>query len=295
MTFPSCSCCLTSSAASYCGKMSSDVNEIMAALKAAATTALAEFVDDMQRPLRQSTLPPDGNVHELTSNTVDFLQRMEEYRATCDQLLAVLPGMLPGDGAAAQGRPTTAFGAFTVRVLEALGRTLETQARKVYKAKALEAIFLLNNNHYMLKHLRAPRIAAQVGTAALAQFGEHVSLHADDYHTSWKEVVQYLLEVNAGRSLIQGLGMDKHKVKDRFKGFNTEFEALYEAQQAFSIPDADLRQQIRQTVIGMVVPLYTKFLERYANSGFTSNPAKYIKLTAEELEQRLSRFFDTAA
>jgi len=182
---------------------------------------------------------------------------------------------------------------FAAKVLDALSKMLESLAHKTYKSKPLEAIFLLNNYHYMLKFLKVPKIAAVVGADAVAQYTENVSIHSDNYHSSWKEVVQYLLEVNAGRSLIQGITSDKQKTKDKFKGFNTEFEQLYEVQKTFSIPDPELRTHIRQTIINMIVPLYAKFLERYANTNFTSNPSKYIKFTSIELESMLSKFFDT--
>ncbi len=54
----------------------------------------------------------------------------------------------------------------------------------------------------------------------------------------------------------------KKKIKSRFAGFNAQFETLYEAQRYFSVPDSDLRSQLRNDNVELILPKYRALLER---------------------------------
>ena len=79
------------------------------------------------------------------------------------------------------------------------------------------------------------------------------------------------------------------------QGFNEQFQETAQTQKAYSIPDAELREATRQGVIDMLVPLYTRFLDLYANVQFSKNPGKYILYRAEELPELLRHLFDTSS
>ena len=46
------------------------------------------------------------------------------------------------------------------------------------------------------------------------------------------------------------------------QGFNAAFEELYSTQKQFSVPDSDLRSQLRNINVEQVVPKYLAFLEK---------------------------------
>jgi len=52
---------------------------------------------------------------------------------------------------------------------------------------------------------------------------------------------------------------------------------------------------MRKSVIDLIVPLYAKFVERYAEVNFTKNPSKYIQYRPEELDVHLQHLFDTSS
>jgi len=148
---------------------------------------------------------------------------------------------------------------------------------------------------------------------------------------SWKEIIEFLLEVNAGRNAVtltpgSSVGRSQaHKIKDRFKvckgvhifkcgisehanahsrprdlrwaeqGFNDKFAELTQTQKAYAIPDPELRTSMRKSVIDLIVPLYAKFVERYADVNFSKNPSKYIQYRPEELDVHLQHLFDTSS
>jgi hypothetical protein len=67
---------------------------------------------------------------------------------------------------------------------------------------------------------------------------------------------------------------------------------MYNTQRAYAIPDTELRLQMISDVKTILLPLYTRFLERYMQIEFSKNPSKYIKYDKDALEAALDRFFD---
>jgi len=79
------------------------------------------------------------------------------------------------------------------------------------------------------------------------------------------------------------------------QGFNREMEEIRRVQKAFAIPDAELRDTLREDNREFVMPFYTAFLKRYGTVPFSRNPEKYIKYSAEDVRQFIDGFFDAAS
>lgn len=81
-------------------------------------------------------------------------------------------------------------------------------------------------------------------------------------------------------------------IKERFKSFNIQFEELHSKQSQWTIPDQELRDELRLAVAEILLPAYMSFISRFGNLVQRSkNPHKYIKYTQEELDQLLGQFF----
>ena len=72
-------------------------------------------------------------------------------------------------------------------------------------------------------------------------------------------------------------------------------EEIRRVQKAFAIPDAELRDTLREDNREFVMPFYTAFLKRYGTVPFSRNPEKYIKYSAEDVRQFIDGFFDAAS
>ena len=79
------------------------------------------------------------------------------------------------------------------------------------------------------------------------------------------------------------------------KNFNAEFESLYNTQRTYTIPDTELRIQVIGDIKQVLLPLYSRFQERYQQIEFTKNPSKYIKYEKVSLEAALDSFFTSAS
>lgn len=58
-------------------------------------------------------------------------------------------------------------------------------------------------------------------------------------------------------------------IKARFAAFNERLEALYPFQKAFAVPDAALRQRLREEAKAAVLPGYSAFFEKYGAMQFS--------------------------
>lgn len=79
------------------------------------------------------------------------------------------------------------------------------------------------------------------------------------------------------------------------QNFNIEFEEISRAQQTYAIPDTELRNQVIRDVKNVLVPMYGRFLDKYQNTDFTKNPAKYIRYDKDKIDRMISHLFEPTA
>ncbi|XP_019616759.1 PREDICTED: exocyst complex component 7-like isoform X3 [Branchiostoma belcheri] len=280
---------------------------LMSTLDTTGAKALEEFIDSIKNdPDKQSNMPKDGTVHELTSNAMIFLQNLLEYLHTAGGMLAAQdPAGRDMQAAEVNERKLSIY---IGKVLGALQLNLENKA-KGYDDPALTAIFLLNNYHYILKTIKSSGLL-QVVVLQTSDIVEHyediIREQKRLYSKSWSGVLRHILEIS-GKTVSQQRAApqmgkkfklkdkERQTIKDRFKGFNQEFDDIYRTQKGYAIPDHELRQSLRNDNKEFILPAYTAFREKYEPMQFTKNPEKYIKYSAEEVSATIDRFFDLSA
>ncbi|XP_078611801.1 exocyst complex component 7-like isoform X1 [Branchiostoma floridae x Branchiostoma japonicum] len=293
-------------------KQGQKLPSLMSTLDTTGAKALEEFIDSIKNdPDKQSNMSKDGTVHELTSNAMIFLQNLLEYLHTAGGMLAaqVAASWCPVDiypaGMKAAEINERKLSIYIGKVLGALQLNLENKA-KGYDDPALTAIFLLNNYHYILKTLKSSGLMRVVvlQTSDIEEHYEDIIREQKRlYSKSWSGVLRHILEIS-GKTVSQqraapqmGKLKDKERqtIKDRFKGFNQEFDDIYRTQKGYAIPDQELRQTLRNDNRDFILPAYTAFREKYEPMQFTKNPEKYIKYSPEEVSATIDRFFDLSA
>lgn len=276
-------------------------------MEATSAKALDDFAEGIKHgPDKHSNMPSDGTVHELTRNTLIFMEQLLPFVETVGSMLVTLQEDQSGNFFT---RDTELFirvvAEYVQRVLGALGLNLELKAR-VYEAPTLSSLFLLNNYNYIVKALQRSGLLALLQEGGIAevekQYQELINEHKATYQKCWSKVLNFLLEMD--KPILSQKGLDQQTklkdkqrtlIKDKFKGFNTDFDELHQIQKTYAVPDTQLRDQLRNENIDLILPLYASFIEKYRNLHFTKNPEKYIKYTAEEVEAKLKTFFDVSA
>lgn len=190
----------------------------------------------------------------------------------------------------------------------ALSSNLETKAKGYKKSNAVSAtdknantrpilstIFLLNNYHYIVKVVRShPALQQMVGTDSVTQIDKRLRQELDVYMQSWQPLLTTLMDTTI---LQQGQlsKADRQVIKDKFRKFNDEFEECYKSQKKYAVPDLDLRAQLIKDIKQIVVPMYTRFLDKYSKTQFTENPGKYLKFDVNTMEMLINKFFDPSS
>lgn len=280
----------------------SKFNLILNMLHTTIAKALEEFIENL-RSEAITQLPPDGTVHELTSNVLFFLEQLIDYSDTIGGVLmrdatystpvSKLPKSVDMNNAL--------LGVYIRKVLSQLNHTIYSKSEQ-YSDVALKAIFRLNNNNYVLKSLQQNKLLELVMISepqCEQEFYKMIDEHKKSYFQSWNKLIGYIstaddpqLNFKMGEKLRD---KDRALIKDRFFGFNKEMEDIIKVQRSYSIPDVELRESLKRDNKENILPKYNAFYQTYTSVQFTKNREKYIKFTPEQISASIDRFFDVAA
>ncbi|CAG8728685.1 5635_t:CDS:2, partial [Racocetra persica] len=246
--------------------------DLLHSLRAVAIRSFPEFLDEIKgHPTKQSGLPNDGTVHELTITTLQHLKRLTDYPETIESTLLTL-----GDGNwnASEKDPNfsrdrngrisgnAVMKHYFADVLDCLAQSLDSKSKQ-YKKPALTAIFLLNNYYYILKSIRT-QFMSVLDPEVESKFDKMVKKWNDAYQDTWKPCFSNLMDYTwvRGGALKTTLGSnEKQTVKEKFKNFNTEFDELYKVHKGYAMPDLELRSQVIRDIRAVLIPMYNRFLE----------------------------------
>ncbi|KAH6941018.1 hypothetical protein HPB50_012060 [Hyalomma asiaticum] len=262
-------------------------------LQTTLNKALEELVDSVKGD-PEGKMPRDGTVHELTSNVMVVLEQLLGFVEAAGAVLAVWD---LASFSQSRDPNRAALAQYVTRVLSVLNLTLYNKSVR-YEDQALQAVFRLNNLHYVLRALVRSGLLEVVQISTEEQIRDQKRL----YSQSWSRVLHYVLEVDRplSTSAVAAGGAklrdkDRQTIKDKFTGFNRELEELYRVQKAYAVPDVELRESLKRDNKEFVLPKYKIFYDKYVSVPFTKNPDKYLKYTPLQVSNLIDQFFDAAA
>ncbi|XP_072029922.1 exocyst complex component 7-like isoform X1 [Amphiura filiformis] len=276
---------------------------LIASLETTGAKALDEFYDVVKNDPEKSNLPKDGTVHELTSNTLIFLENLLDYVETTSAMLMAQkdPAFAISNKGNDMENKKKRVANYVAKILGAVGLNLD-QKSKSYSDQYLGVIFLLNNLNYILKSLQRSGLLSLVVHSKPdieRDYEEKIRIQKTEYSRSWSRVLQHVIDgskpmaVNLDPSKMKD--KERQQIKDRFKGFNQDFEDLFKTHKGYAVPDPQVREDLRRESKQMIVQQYTMFRDRYVVTSFTKNPEKYIKYTPEQVSSQIDHFFDISA
>ncbi|KAJ3207819.1 Exocyst complex component 7 [Dinochytrium kinnereticum] len=270
----------------YSGEKGLEISEMIGHVKSTSAQFFKEILDELQADNQKAALPSDGTVHEITSVTMNVIKRLLDYQSAVDVILNYAR-------TTTITLPSPNFQILMTDFLENLLTSLDGKA-KCFKKVTLGHIFLMNNCYYVHKQAKLNRLDEIVKTDIVARFEANWSKHKDLYRETWKPCFDYLMDtiyVQTGgvKALTKA---QKDGVKDRFKNFNSELESMLAIQRTYTIPDPDLKANVMKDLKAILLPLYSRFYERYTHTEFTKSPEKYMKYNKEALEKLLDQFFE---
>ncbi|KAJ9478091.1 Exocyst complex component EXO70 [Pseudozyma hubeiensis] len=304
--------------------------EIYSKLKNTAIGIFPRFIEDVKAiPARKVAEVPSTSVNEIIYLGLQFMRQITEYSDVVSPLLHTLgngnwmmsSGVAPvlSLGLDGDASKQSIVGDYLNDVVAVVLTSLEARSRAI-RQPSTASVFLLNNIGHLRRILSAP-LPSYLGAAEDGSSVSIVSLHlgemGDDllgtalrqantaYLDAWSPVVAPLMEdqpLNAtthyhrhatSKLIGVGSGSEKNQVKDRFAKFYEALDDLERLHRAYPVSkeDHELKDRLRRDVTRLVCPMYGRFVAKHKASDFTKNPSKHIRMTEQEVEDKIAGLF----
>lgn len=271
--------------------------EIQSRLAEAARGILSEFENAVLR--EPSIVPvPGGTIHPLTRYVMNYIVMISDYKQTLDDLIMSNPstGSDPNtpDMDFTELESKSPLDLHLIWLIVVLHFNLEEKS-KHYRDTSLAHIFIMNNIHYIVQKVkRSPELREMIGDHYLRKLTGIFRHAATNYQrATWVRVLNSLRDEGLHVSGSFSSGVSRSALRERFKAFNTMFEEVHRTQSTWSVPDAQLREELRISLSEHLIPAYRSFLGRFRGhieSG--RHPENYLKYSVEDIETIVLDFFE---
>ncbi|XP_068142391.1 exocyst complex component 7 [Drosophila tropicalis] len=287
------------------------LTKVLNKLQQTGAKALEHFLDVVKGEsstniVGQSNVPKDATVHELTWNTIWFIQHLYEHFDVIGSILSqdvlyatqletiLMKKELPGEE-----RNKAMLAIYIKKALAELNLSIMNKCEQ-YNDQATKHLFRLNNIHYILKSLQHSNLIDLVTLAEPECEHSYLEMIRElkaSYQKTWSKMLAGIYSLDELPRPINGKVKDKDRsiLKERFSNFNKDFEEACKIQRGISIRDVILREGIKRDNVEHVLPKYNRFFEMYAGVQFSKNPDKYVKYRPHEINEMLSKLFDDSA
>ncbi|KAG7577194.1 Exocyst complex component Exo70 [Arabidopsis thaliana x Arabidopsis arenosa] len=271
--------------------------EIQSRLAEASRGILSEFENAVLR--EPSIVPvPGGTIHPLTRYVMNYIVMISDYKQTLDVLIMSNPstGSDPNtpDMDFTELESKSPLDLHLIWLIVVLHFNLEEKS-KHYRDTSLSHIFIMNNIHYIVQKVkRSPELREMIGDHYLRKLTGIFRHAATNYQrATWVRVLNSLRDEGLHVSGSFSSGVSRSALRERFKAFNTMFEEVHRIQSTWSVPDAQLREELRISLSEHLIPAYRSFLGRFRGhieSG--RHPENYLKYSVEDIETIVLDFFE---
>ncbi|XP_027093957.2 exocyst complex component EXO70I-like [Coffea arabica] len=231
----------------------------------ASTKVFWEF--GLQIEGNQDGLPPpqDGSVPKLVRYAINYLKYLasEIYSKPMAQVFRIEQSWKAG----ILSKPETDENLLRdaiANVMEAIQRNIESK-RLRYKDKSLSNVFVMNTYWYVYMRTRNTELGKLLGDQYMKKQYKIVAEESAYLYQkqTWGALVRLLDKEELNRVNKDGIGaVARGKMEAFMKGFD---EMLQKHRSLYNIPDADLRDQMGDATIKLVVPVYEEFLSTYSS------------------------------
>ncbi|KAM3305035.1 exocyst complex component EXO70I [Capsicum chacoense] len=244
----------------------------------------------LQIEANQDVLPPqDGSVPKLVRYAINYLKYLltDAYSATMVRILRTEQIWKAGILSSPEMDENLLKDAM-FNIMDAIRRNVESKKLR-YKDKVLPHVFVMNTYWYIYMRTRGTELGKLMGDQYMKKTYKVVAEEsAYSYQKqAWGPLVRLLDREELKRVDKDGLTA---MVRGKMDAFTKGFDDITQRHKNFyHIPDADLREQIREATVKLVTPVYTEFLNNFASSlHVKSYPSP------EYIEDSLNQMFQVA-
>ena len=232
-----------------------------------------------------------GDIHKLTQTMMNCVKLIVNYSDT-QNLLEIGEDDDPLDALRNHDSNSLKMNPLARQVLvliNFLKSNLEKES-KLYVDGALQYIFLMNNILYVKLKVKDLDLGGPLGDNWDRKQHKQTRQYAMSYlRASWTKVLDCLND--RGIPWSSSSKASTVALQERLKNFNAHFEEIYRVQTAWKVPDAQLREELRISILEKVIPAYCSFMGRFWNQVESGRHVeKYY--TADDLENYMFDLFE---
>lgn len=235
---------------------------------------------------------PGGGLHPITRYVMNYIRAACRSRITLEQVFEeiVVPSASAVDYREGDDRAlsSSSLAVQMAWIMELLESNLEAKS-KIYKDSALLAVFMMNNERYIVQKVKDSELGLLLGDDWIRKHAAKVKqYHVNYQRSSWSKVLGVLKIDNNAMS---PNGASK-SLKEKLKLFNSYFEEICKTQSTWIIFDEQLKEDLRISVAGTLSPAYRNFIGRLQSNNDSGRHAeRHIKFRVEDLEARITELF----
>ncbi|OWM68708.1 exocyst complex component EXO70B1 [Punica granatum] len=228
---------------------------------------------------------PGGGLHPITRYVMNYLRAACRSRQALEQVFEESI-VSPNEYAKLDGRAaTSSLSVQMAWIMDLLESNLEAKS-KVYREAALCSVFMMNNAKYIVQKVRDSDLGTLLGEDWIRKQTGKVRQYQQNYiRSSWNKVVG-VLKLDSSS---QAPRFDAASMKEKLKLFNAAFEDMCKVQSSWIFTDEQLREDLRISVIKLVVPFYQACVSRLQNVGEMRKQSTVKGV--EEIEVRIGELF----
>uniref|UniRef100_A0A6N2KLB9 Exocyst subunit Exo70 family protein n=1 Tax=Salix viminalis TaxID=40686 RepID=A0A6N2KLB9_SALVM len=252
----------------------------------AARAILTDFESAISKDHSKAAVP-GGDIHPMTRYVMNYVTFLTDYSGILADILADWPlpvlSSLPeayfGSPLFDEGTVNSAISTRLAWLVLLMLCKLDGRA-EMYKDAALSYLFLANNLQYVVNKVQKSSLKLLHGDEWIKKHEAKVRQYASNYERmGWSKVLATLPDINDNQ-------MTAQQVTECFRSFNSSFEEAYNKQASWVVSDSKLRDQIKISVAGKLVPAYSEFYEKYRQ--VVARKGGIVRFTPVDLENYLS-------
>ncbi|XP_042507041.1 exocyst complex component EXO70A1-like isoform X2 [Macadamia integrifolia] len=275
--------------------------EIQSQLAEAVRRILSEFENAVRRETSKTPVP-GGTIHPLTRYVMNYINLISDYKQTLLDLIVSVPSTTlrysddptTPDLEFPEPENRSPLALHLLWIIVILESNLEGKS-KLYKDDSLTHLFLMNNVHYIVQKMKgSPELREMIGDDYLRKLMGKFRQEAMSYQRStWVRILHSLRDEGLHVSGAFSSGVSKTGLRERFKTFNALFEEAHRTQATWLVPNPQLREELRISILEKLIPAYRSFLGRFkSHIENGKHPEMYIKHSVEDLETAVLNFFE---
>ncbi|PSR99914.1 Exocyst complex component EXO70A1 like [Actinidia chinensis var. chinensis] len=223
--------------------------------------------------------PTGGEIPKLVRYAINYLKYLatDTYSAAMAKVLRTEQIWKAGILSKRESDENLLKNAIT-NVMEAIQRNVEAK-RSRYKDKVLPHIFAMNTYWYIYMRTRNSELGKLLGEQYMKKRYKIMAEESAYLYQkqAWGSLVSLLDKEEMKKVNKEAIGaMVKGKIEAFLDGCN---EVAQRHKSSYGIPDGDLRGQIREATVNLVVPAYSEFLSSY---GYVLQEKSYLSPEAME-------------